>query len=163
MPKTQLRLVTTIICLAFLPFLSSSCTAEDVLLPPKPILTMDESALKNIAPNSEQIIVAKDATGVVISIVTGKDGYPGVNIKPDGAAWDLSKFGHLEARVTNTGEKSISVALRVNNAGDWKDNPWNTESVNVKPNETGTVSVIFGYAYGKKPNYKLIPRKLSIW
>ena len=113
MPKTQLRLVTTIICLAFLPFLSSSCTAEDVLLPPKPILTMDESALKNIAPNSEQVTVAKDATGVVISIVTGKDGYPGVNIKPDGAAWGFVQIRPPRSPRNDYGEKSISVALRV--------------------------------------------------
>ncbi|MDQ2687712.1 MAG: glycoside hydrolase family 16 protein, partial [Armatimonadota bacterium] len=72
-------------------------------------------------------------------------------------SWDLSAFGHVEARVTNTGAQPLNLSLRVDNAGDWKDNPWNTESVSLKPGETGTVTTIFGYSYGKKPGYALKP------
>ena len=35
----------------------------------------------------------------------------------------------------NTGAKPIYVSLRVDNAGDWKDSPWNCEAISLKPGE----------------------------
>lgn len=97
------------------------------------------------------------APGLTVTIQPGEEGYPGIKLKPDGAAaWDLSAFGHVEAKVVNTGTKSVSVALRVDNEG-WKDSPWNTESLSIKPGATGTVKVIFGYTYGLQPGYALKP------
>ena len=43
------------------------------------------------------------APGLVITIQPGKASYPGISLKPEGKAWDLSAFGHVEARVVNTG------------------------------------------------------------
>ncbi|MBM4079183.1 MAG: hypothetical protein FJ278_05735 [Planctomycetes bacterium] len=67
----------------------------------------------------------------------------------------------MEARITNLGDQELSVNLRVDNAGDWRANPWNTESVRLKPRETGDVKVVFGYQYGLKPGYKLDPSKVA--
>jgi beta-glucanase (GH16 family) len=94
--------------------------------------------------------------GIAVTIQPGPEGYPGLELKPKGGdSWDLSAFGHIEAVVVNTGQEAVSVSLRADNKGDWKDNPWNTESANLKPGETKTIRIIFGYAYGHKPSYKL--------
>ncbi|HEY3320394.1 MAG TPA: glycoside hydrolase family 16 protein [Planctomycetota bacterium] len=90
-----------------------------------------------------------------ISIQPGPANWPGITIKPDGAAWDLSAFGRVEAHVTNTGASKVGLNLRVDNAGDWRDNPWNTESVELAPGASGTITVIFGFSYGRKPGYAL--------
>ncbi len=130
---------------------------------PKPLLEMKEGAEKLLTPSSAQITVTRstEPASVIVTIAPGEEGYPGVSLKPEGGAWDLSKFGHVEARLVNLGEKATSISLRVDNAGNWQDNPWNTESVFLKPGEAGTVSTIFGYAYGKKPNYALRPEAVS--
>ena len=73
------------------------------------------------------------------------------------AAWDLSAYGHIELRATNLGTTPLALALRVDNAGTWQDNPWNTESATIKPGASGTVTVVFGYQYGHKKGYALKP------
>lgn len=99
------------------------------------------------------------APGLVISIQPGKAAYPGMSLKPKGGgAWDLSAFGHVEARVVNTGEKAALFAVRVDNAGDWHDNPWNTEQAWLKPGQHATIKVIFGHQYGHKLGYALNPK-----
>lgn len=127
--------------------------------PAKVILEMNDDALKRLTPTSGQVTVARSqdpaAPGIVVTIQPGPEGYPGINLKPEGASWDLAAFGHVEARVVNTGTKPISIALRLDNAGNWQDNPWNTESVSLEPGKPGTVTTIFGYSYGKKPGYAL--------
>ena len=101
------------------------------------------------------------APGLVITIKPGKADYPGMNLKPaDGKAWDLSAFGHVEARVVNTGSKMALFALRVDNAGDWQKGPWNTEQAYLKPGQRGTVTVIFGHSYNHKPGYPLNPKEV---
>src|SRR5262249_30707021 len=47
------------------------------------------------------------------------------------------------------------IHLRLDNDADWKLNPFNTESVYLGPGKSGTISVIFGHSYGKKPSYPL--------
>jgi len=101
------------------------------------------------------------APGLVITIQPGKSDYPGISIKSEGAGpWDLSAFGHVEARVVNTGAKAALFAVRVDNAGDWRDSPWNTEQVYLKPGEGATVTVIFGHQYGHKAGYALKPKEV---
>jgi len=96
------------------------------------------------------------APGVIVNIQPGDAGYPGVNLKPVGAeTWDLSAYGYVEARITNTGAGKLGFNLRVDNAGDWHAQPWNCEQVWLKPGETGTVRVIFGFSYGHNPGYAL--------
>ncbi len=51
---------------------------------------------------------------------------------PDGkrqvGAFDLSTFGHVQAEVTNTGAVPVAFNLRLDNDGDWKENPWNARN-----------------------------------
>ncbi len=129
----------------------------------KDLLALTGDLAKRITPQSGSegqvtAVASQDsaAPGLVITIQPGKAGYPGVNLKPEGAAaWDLSAFGHVEAKVVNTGAKQAMFALRVDNAGDWHDNPWNTEQAYLKPGERATLTVIFGHQYGHKPGYAL--------
>ncbi|MDD2599584.1 MAG: glycoside hydrolase family 16 protein [Kiritimatiellae bacterium] len=94
--------------------------------------------------------------GIDVVVAGSSEGYPGFAVAPSkGEVWDLAPWGNVQARVTNTGAEKLSVSLRVDNVGDWKDDPWNTESVSLKPGETGELKVIFGYHYGYKPGYKL--------
>jgi beta-glucanase (GH16 family) len=96
--------------------------------------------------------------GLVITFQPGPQGSPGACLKPRGApAFDLAAFGHVEARVVNTGTKTSAFFLRVDNEGDWHNAPWSTEKAYVQPGASATVKVIFGYQYGYHPGYALNP------
>lgn len=113
-----------------------------------------------LKPGSEEVSTTLTGGHVQVSIAPGKSDYPGVSVVPPNGAWDLSKYGHVEAKFTNTGTKPIALSLRVDNAGNWQDNPWNTETLTLAPGVSGTVKTIFGYQYGLKPGYKLDPAKV---
>jgi beta-glucanase (GH16 family) len=119
---------------------------------------------KLIQPTSGQVNYSRDedaaAPGLVIKVQTGPEGYPGVHIVPD-APWDLSEFGHVEAKVINTGTKPLAFVLRVDGKADGADFTSNSESAFLKPGETGTAKVIFGYSYGYKPTSKPNPAAIS--
>ncbi|MDQ2688081.1 MAG: hypothetical protein M3Y28_09470, partial [Armatimonadota bacterium] len=142
-------------------FLALFCPHAWAAPPPKMLLDMGAGVEKRLTPSSDQVTVTRStdpaALGVIVTIQPGKEAYPGVSVKPEGTSWDLSAFGHIEARVTNMGTQPLSLALRVDNAGDWKDNPWNTESISLGPGKSATVTTTFGYSYGKKPGYALKP------
>ncbi len=73
---------------------------------------------------------------------------PASPCKPAGdVPWDLSPWGRVEARVSNP--------------GDWRDQPWNSENVYLRPGETKTLMVVFGYQYGFQPGYSLDPSRVS--
>ena len=152
---------TVVIGLAFTAFLPNALAQIARPEPAKTLLDMSQVFGKRLVPTSDQVTaIRSQGSGVKeleVTIQPGKDAYPGLNIKPEGIAWNLSAFGHIDARVVNTGTKPLSLALRVDNAGDWKDNPWNTESLSLAPGQSGTVTTIFGYAYGHKPGYALKP------
>ncbi len=101
--------------------------------------------------------MSSPAPGVLVTIQPGQEAYPGVMVKPGEGPWNLAAFGHVEARVVNTGTGPLSLALRVDNAGRWQDNPWDTEAVTLAPGAADTLTTIFGYSYGRKPGYALKP------
>jgi beta-glucanase (GH16 family) len=129
----------------------------------KTLLDMGEGAEKRVTPTSSQVTVTRSedaaAPGIVVTIAPGKEGYPGINLTA-GAPWDLSKYGHVEARVTNTGEKAFSLNLRIDDDGPWQDNPWNAESVYLKQGASATLKTIFGYSYGFHPGHDLNSSKI---
>ena len=108
----------------------------------------------------DQVTYKATDEGLVVNIAAGNNGYPGLSIQPKETAWDLSKSGHVEAKITNTGDSTVNVSLRVDNAGHWKTNPWNCESKSIKSGKTEVVKVIFGYQYGMKPGFKLDSSKV---
>lgn len=113
-----------------------------------------------LTPTSKQINCVPSADGLVVHVAPGDERYPGIRIKPEGNAWDLSAFGHVEVNITNTDIKPLKISLRVDNAGDWHKNPFNTEGITIPPGKTDVVKVIFGYQYGMKPGFDLNPREV---
>jgi len=130
-----------------------------------PLITFSsDAAEQRVFASSDQVTfkrLADPAGGKLdVTIRPGKDNYPGITLKPDGAAWDLARFGHIDLRLTNTGETPIVACLRVDGDADWKLNPWNAEHSDLKPGATETVQVRFGYSWGKR-GYALNPAKVA--
>ena len=126
---------------------ASSVFAEGPAIAPK--FLFEDS---QIAQTAGGATATRLGEGFRVSLPGGPAAYPGVTLKPkSGAAWDLSPWGRIEARVTNTSSENLHVNLRVDNDGDWRTNPWNAEAVHLKPGETKTLAVYFGYSYGFKP------------
>jgi beta-glucanase (GH16 family) len=141
----------------FLPTLEHPIVFAQSANESKTLLEVATGAEKRITPSSGQVTTAP---GLVVRIAPGSDEFPGVRIVPPAGTWDLSRQGHVEARITNTGAKPLFLALRVDGAGDWRDNPWNTEADTIRPGETKTLKTIFGHSYGYKPAYKLDPKSV---
>jgi len=117
-----------------------------------------------ITPSSKDVKVdptsGSGASGYSLSISPGSDSYPGVNFKPLTAVWNLSAYGHVDARIWNSGSKPIYVSLRVDNGGNWQDNPWNAEGALIQPGQHGVIRTIFGYSYGFKKGFALDSSKV---
>jgi len=138
--------------------------------PRKPLLDLSASGVEQrFTPTygaKRQVSLARShdaaAPGVVVTIQPGNGNYPGVELKPEGdTPWDLSAFGHVEARVANTGSEALALCLRVDNEGDWRNEPWNAEQIKLRPGAAGTVSVIFGSSYGHRAGYALKPAAVA--
>ncbi len=128
------------------------CFAEES----KSLINFDATGVESkLKSGCDQVTYKATDKGLVVNIAAGENGYPGLSIKPDKPAWNLSKFGYIEAKITNTGDSTVNVSLRVDNEGHWKTNPWNCESKSIKPGKTEVIKVIFGYQYGMKPGFKL--------
>lgn len=107
-----------------------------------------------------RILRNKGRAALEVTARKGKNAYPGITIRPGGDRWDLSAYGRVEADVTNLGGSGITVALRVDNPGDWRKNPWNSENTRIPPGQTVTAKVVFGYSWGKR-GYDLDPAKVN--
>ncbi|MAS92003.1 MAG: hypothetical protein CMO55_02310 [Verrucomicrobiales bacterium] len=111
------------------------------------------------APATKGVVVSQDSEGGIgVAIPVDSGSYPGVKVLPSsGSPWDLSEYAFVEARIRNTGEVELPVSLRVDNAGNWRDNPWNAESIRLGPGDSGTVRVFFGYSFGFQEAFTLDP------
>ncbi len=162
MKSITLRLALLLLAVSFA--LAPVARAQEAAKPLPLVDPAADGAAQRFIPTSNQVTVAPSedpaAPGLIITIAAGDEGYPGARLTPPGDKWDLSAFGHVEAKLTNTGKSGFTVALRVDNAGDWQKNPWNTEQIFLKPGATTTQRVIFGHAYGHKPGYKLNPAEV---
>lgn len=148
----KLGLFSLFTCLAA--FAPATLHAQASSSPPaKKVVEAENVAIK---PSSDQVIFKTGPDGISVTIKPGQEGYPGITLtRKDGKPFDLSAHGHVEAKVTNTGTKQMGVNLRLDNDGDWKSNPYNAEVTYLKPGESGTISLIFGYSYGKKKGFPL--------
>ncbi|KAB2890411.1 MAG: hypothetical protein F9K35_19140, partial [Burkholderiaceae bacterium] len=151
----QLQLPLLLAALGLSSLIAQTADKSLALLDPKAV------PLDRLKPSSEEVTVEASgdaaAPGLIIRAALGKDAWPGANFKPEGKAFDLSAYGHLEAKVANMGTKNTVIALRVDNDGDWQANPWSCEQAWLKPGESATIKVIFGHSYGQKPTYPIKP------
>ncbi len=132
----------------------------------KDLLSLKDGIEKRLTPQGAagqvSAVPSQDpaSPGLVFTTKPGKAGTPGINLAPPGAkAWDLSAFGHVEARVVNTGSKAARFVLRVDNEGDWRKSPWSTSQLDLPPGERGTLKVIFGYQFNQ-PGFPLDPKRI---
>ncbi|MFA6959122.1 MAG: family 16 glycosylhydrolase [Opitutaceae bacterium] len=129
--------------------------ASPALLTPA---TADVSAFKL---DSDPTLTIVEVGGVkVLSVNLPSGGYPGLNLPVPSGAWDLSAYAGVEAEIANTGTTKLNIGLRVDNSGDWKKSPWNTNNVWLAPGEAKTVKVTFGQSFGR-PGYPLNPADVA--
>ena len=149
------RLIAAV-CLLSGVYTPSILLAEEVADPALfPLLVMGggPSVQKyDIAPTSGEVeaVLGEDPAlpGLMVKVQSGQESYPGVHIKPKGGPWNLAAYGHVQARMVNTGSKAISVSLRVDGQtaeGEWASK---TESTTIQPGGTGLAKVYFGFAQG---------------
>jgi len=119
---------------------------------PKPMVDLTSpDAAKQIKPNYGDPVITVDKTGISVSLPAARANYPGIQvIPPTGDSWDLSSYGHIEAKITNTGTSPIRITMAVN--GSFTGAPGqNTEIIGIKPAESKVLKVVFGYAWGYHP------------
>ena len=103
----------------------------------------------SVKPSSEQVAIEKSGEALAITIQPGKEGYPGISLKPAEGVWDLSEYGYIEAQVVNLADKPVSIGLRIDDNGSWQTDPWNAENLYLKAGQSGKGRVYFGMSFGK--------------
>ena len=152
-----LRFALSTLCIfsAFFAAHAGTTPASPVLLSPA---TADIAAIKL---DKEPVLSLADVDGAKVLRVDFPAGdYPGINLPVPDGAWDLSAFNGVEAEIANVGTVRLNIGLRVDNTGDWKQSPWNTNNVWIAPGEAKTVRVTFGQSYGRA-GYALDPANIS--
>lgn len=86
--------------------------------------------------------------------------YPNIQFPIPSGGWNLDAFGGIEVTVTNPHDRKIDVFLRVDNPGDWKTEPWNTEKATIEAGTTQTVTLTFGQQNGA-PAFPLNSKRIS--
>ena len=115
-----------------------------------PLVTLSsDAAEKRLVPAFAQVTVTRstDAAGpgAVVTVRPSEHSYPGIALKPESnVPWDLSRYGHVSVRITNTGPRPILATARVDDA-----NRTESEMERIKPGGTGTITVWFGYNHRK--------------
>jgi beta-glucanase (GH16 family) len=133
-------------------------------VPPKSGELFDAAKANIAAIDTENTKVSWSGEGAAKTLQAefpAGNGYPAFSFPIPGGSWDLSAYAGVQVDVTNTGAQSATISLRVDNAGDWKKQPWNTEAISVKAGETKTVKVYFGKSYGGGPGYALDPKAVT--
>ncbi len=141
--KRCLPLAALVGCVTVLTaFGQQSAIAPKFLLEKESQLKVDNGDVEFKLENGALDIVIKE---------TNKSGYPGVELTPaTGKTWDLSPWGHVEVKITNTGKTKAGFNVRIDDDSDWKLNPWNAEPCWLDPGKSKVQKVIFGYSYGNK-------------
>lgn len=155
-PAPLLRCTFVALLVAASPFSALAGTP-----PPSPVLMTPATAdLSSFKLDKDPVLSLAEAGGAKVLRVDFPAGdYPGFNLPVEGA-WDLSAFAGVEAEIANVGTAKLNIGLRVDNPGDWKKSPWNTNNVWIAPGEAKTVRVTFGQSYGRA-GYALNPADVS--
>ncbi len=146
---------------------SRTAWAEGAGKAPAPKLLIDftsPDAGKQVAPSKgvPASIITVDKTGIAMSFPVQPAPHSGVHVTPaTGTSWDLSAYGHIEAKVTNLGPKSLPFVMHVvsDAEGWWVEE--NAEFIDVKPGDTKILTVYFGYQYGYEPSAAFNPKNIK--
>ncbi len=102
----------------------------------------------------------QDTPAVDISFVTNTK-YPGINFLAAGETINLSNFAGVNAKLHNAGSEKMHLTLRVDNAGHWKNEPWNTSKITLQAGETKDLRLTFGQNNNNAPGFPLDPSKIT--
>ena len=138
---------------------SLSLVVQAGTLPPSAGLLNTATADLSTFKTEKDASLSIDPTGALRATFPAAD-YPGFNIPVPSEHWDLSAYAGIEAEIANVGASGITLNLRVDNAGDWKKSPWNTNNLWIAPGESKTLKVTFGQSYGN-PAYPLDASRVS--
>ena len=134
--------------------------APQILLDPASATAGKQVVATNGSDSQVTTSLGKD--GLTVHIQAGDAAYPGLSIKPsNGTPWNLGMYGHVEAKVTNTGTTRLKLNIRVDNEGASSTQPWNAEAKTIDPGQAKTLRVYFGYSYGFRPGFKLKPEAVT--
>jgi beta-glucanase (GH16 family) len=128
-------------------------SASVAAVPAFPLVDLKAASVESrFTPTSNEVSVthSQDAStpGVVVTIQAGKETYPGVHFRAEGSPWDLKRYGHLEARIVNTGSKPVHLGVRVDSKGS-NGIASNAEGYTIKPGASVAARVLFGSSYKK--------------
>ncbi len=148
-------------CVAAFAFVSGSSVFADGAQMPRALFDsrLGASQLRIGGNAKEQVTWTVRDNGFDAKLAPGASAWPGVMVVPpdNKPSWDLSLWGHVECRLTNTGKTQQQIGLRVDNASLPGKSPWNTELFRLNPGESTLAKVYFGFSYHFQPNYKLDP------
>jgi hypothetical protein len=109
--------------------------------------------------------VTVDKAGIAVNFTPFQKGdadHPGIHVYPaKGKFWDLAAYGHVEATITNTGAAGFNIVMHVSDEGDGYWTEKKLEFLSIKPGETKTLKVIFGYEKGFKPGAPVKTSKIA--
>lgn len=127
------------------------------------LLVPGSADLATFKTEKDPVLSLADANGARVLKIEfpGNSGYPGVNLPIPGGSWDLSAYNAIEVEVENISESRLNIGLRIDNPGDWRKSPWNTNNIWISPGEAKVLKVVFGQSYGQ-PGYALDPSKISV-
>jgi beta-glucanase (GH16 family) len=145
--------ITTLVSALALGGISASA-ADAGAAPPMPLIDFSSPDAAKQASFDKGVpagsTVTVDKTGVVVNFSPFQPGdadHPGVLIVPAAAkTWDLSGYGHVEAKITDTGDRGFSLIMRVvdDKGSFWRIGP-RVEGLDFKPGETKIFKVVLGH------------------
>lgn len=125
--------------------------------PTAPLLDFDSPKIKPI--HATATVVETQGIKALQAVFEEGIDYPAIEF-PLPEERNFSAFSGIETEVTNVGPSAVKVALRVDNPGEWKDEPFNSEVDAVAAGETKRIAVVFGKSYGA-PGFPLNPARVT--
>jgi len=124
---------------------------------PMPLIDFNSAdAAKQVAPTKgvPPSLITVDKTGISMGFPVQPAPHSGVIVTAaDGKPWNLSAYGHVEVKVTNTDNKTtLPFVMHVVNGTEGRTQELNAEAVNIPPGQTKLLTVYFGYQYGYEPS-----------
>ncbi len=144
----------TVIAFLYLMSHFGGALAEESKLEPKSLFTIESEAdLSRLKLRESSVSLAESNGQKAVKIeFKVSEKYPDVHFPPQTGSWDLSAFRGIRAEVTNSGQGSVKLAIRVDNPGKPDEKKWINGSVQIESGDTKMIEVLFegGKKKGKK-------------
>jgi len=163
MPICRSSVVCFLATMFFVLAVGNGVVRAQEAIAPKPLIDITSpDAIKQLRPNYGDPVYKIDDKGITVSLPAARANYPGIQIIPPakGEFWDVSPYGHIEAKITNTGDKLIKITMRVDGVVSGQPAS-DAEVIGAKPGESKIIKVIFGYSWGFHSGPALEPGKIN--